>query len=58
MFINTKHIISDQRNSIQNTIIKLLKLEFNLGVFAEQDLYVIVGNLNEAGAIMALEAIN
>ena len=60
MFTDTKHIVSDQRNSIKNIIIKLLecmKSQFSLSVITEQDLYGIVGNLNEEGAMEALEVL-
>ena len=33
---------------------KCLKLWFRLGIFTEQDLYIIVGDLNEEGAMEAL----
>ena len=61
VFLGSKHIIPDQRNSLKSKIIKLLKclkLWFKLSVLTEQDLYAIVGHLNEEAAIEALEAIN
>ena len=39
-------------------LLECLKSWFRLGVFTEQDLYAIVGNLNEGGAMDALEAMN
>ena len=61
VFSGVKHTVSDQRNSLKSTTIELLeclKLWFRLGIFTEQDLYAIVGNLNEEGAMEALEAGN
>ena len=61
VFSDTKHTISDQRNSLKSATIELLeclKSWFRLGVFTEQDLHAIVGNLNEEDTIKALEAIN
>ena len=61
VFINTKYTVSDQRNSLKSTtteLLKYLKSWFRLGVFAEQNLHSIIGNLNEKGAMEALEAIN
>ena len=61
VFSGSKHIISDQRNSLKSKTIELLeclKSWFRLEVFTEQDLHTIVGYLNEEGAIEVLEAIN
>ena len=61
MFSNAKHTVFDQRNSLKNTTIELLKcmkLWFRLSVFTEQDLYAIIGNLNEEGTMKALNAMN
>ena len=61
VFSGVKHTVSDQRNSLKSTIIELLKYLkslFRLGIFTEQDLHAIVGNLNEEGAMEALEAEN
>ena len=59
VFSDVKHTVSDQRNSLKSTTIELLKCLkswFRLGIFTEQDLHVIVGKLNEEGAMKALEA--
>lgn len=56
-----KHTIFDQRNSLKSTTIELLKCLkswFRLGIFTEQNLYAIVGNSNEEGAMKALKAEN
>ena len=61
VFSGIKHTVSDQRNSLKSTTIELLeclKSWFRLGVFTEQDLHAIVGNLNEEGVMEALEAMN
>ena len=61
VFSGAKHTVSDQRNSLKGTNIELLeclKSWFRLGVFTEQDLHAIIGNLNEEGATEALDAMN
>ena len=61
MFSGAKHTVFDQRNSLKGTTIELLKclkLWFRLGVFTKQDLYAIIGNLDENGAMKALNAMN
>ena len=61
MFSDAKHTVSDQRNSLKDTTIELLKCLkswFRLGVFTEQDLHAIIGSLNEEGAMEALDAMN
>ena len=61
MFSGAKHTVFDQRHSLKRITIELLeclKLWFSLGVFTEQDLHAIVGNLNEEGAMEAFEAMN
>ena len=60
VFINIIYIVFDQRRSFKSTIFKLskfLKLWSRLGIFTKQDLYIIVGNLNEERAIKAFKAI-
>ena len=59
VFSDIKHTISDQWNSLKSETIELLeclKSWFRLGVFTEQDLYAIVGQLNEEGVMKTLEA--
>ena len=61
VFSGVKHTISDQRNSLKSETIEwleCLKSWFRLGLFTGQDLYAIVGQLNEEGAMEALETMN
>ena len=53
-------MVSDSRGSLKGEIIKLLeylKLWFRLGVFTKEDLYAIIGDLDEEGALEALGAL-
>ena len=58
VFSDTKHTNLDQRNILKSEIIELLKYlksSFRLGIFTEEDLHAIVGNLAEDEAIEALK---
>ena len=61
VFSSAKHTKTDQRNRLKSETIELLeclKSWFQLGIFTEQGLHAIMGNLNDDGAIGALEAAN
>ena len=61
VFLGAKHTILDQRNSLKSEIIELLeciKSWFRLGVFTEQDLHAIVGQLNEEVAIETFQTMD
>lgn len=56
IFFSVKYTVSNQKNSFETEIIKLLKCMkswFRLGIFTEQDLHFIV-NIMKDGAVEAM----
>ena len=61
VFSGAKRTVSDSRGSLKGETIELLeclKSWFRLGVFTKEDLYAIIGDLDEEGALVALEAMD
>ena len=61
VFSGAKYTVLDLRDSLKGETIELLeclKFWFRLGVFTKEDLYTIIGNLDEEGALVALEAMD